>query len=223
MRGGGLFFLAAIAVAPSIRVTAQVDGSGTEIPAATRLKDYLQHSHYPETNRLLQSGDLSLFATPLMPGDAAAAASITGFAGENLWRGSLQIHFRVKIQQAGFYSFRTQLTSEQGKPLVEALLHQQLTVGEHRLHFLIYGKAIRDSGVNGPFLLPGLVGERLPADGSVETGQHGALQSFRSAYKTQKYRAVDFTDKEYTSPEKRAIIQRLKLEIKSERAKKKRQ
>jgi len=223
MRGGGLFFLAAIAVAPSIRVTAQVDGSGTEIPAATRLKDYLQHSQYPETNRLLQSGDLSLFATPLVSGDASATASIMSFSGEKLSRGSLQILFRVKIQQAGFYSFRTQLTSEQGKPLVEALLHKTLKAGEHNLHFLIYGKAIRDCGATGPFLLPGIVGERLPADGSVENGQQGALQPYRSVYKTQKYRADDFTDKEYTSPEKRAMIQRLKLEIKSEQARKKRQ
>ncbi len=221
MRVSRVLFAITLAAVLVPHTPAQVDGSGTEIPAAIRLKDYLKRSQYPETNRLLQSGEPSLFDIPLMPGDASAAASITAFAGEKLSRGSLQIQFRVKVQQAGFYSFRTQLLAEDKKPLVEALLHQRLKAGEHTLHFLIYGKAIRDCGAAGPFLLPGIVGEKLPADGSVEAGQQGALSPLRFAYKIRKYRSQDFTDKEWTSPEKQATIKRLQREIRQEQGKRK--
>ncbi len=216
MKAGCFFLLVGLLGAFMSKVRAQVDGSGTEISASTRMQDYLQRSQYPETNRLLHAGDTSLFETPLLPGDARTSASILAFSGEKLQGQSLQIFFRVRVQQAGLYSFRTHLISDQYKPLLEVLLHQKLTPGEHTLYFFIYGKAIRDSGSAGPFDLPGIVGEKLPPDGVAENNQQGALLPLTKKYRTQKYRLSDFTSKAWDSPEKRATIRRLRLEIRDE-------
>jgi hypothetical protein len=216
MRAGCAILLSSFFMSIFRQPQAQIDGSGTEIPAATRLRDYLLRSRYPETNRLLQSDDLSLFEIPLISGDASPSAIITAFAGDKLHRGSLRIFFRVSVRQPGFYSFRTQLISEKGRPLIEALLNQRLKAGEHTLHFFVYGKALKDSGANGSFILPGIVGEKLPEGGLPVAAQHGALSPFLSAYKTQVYRPKDFTDREWTSREKQATIKRLQREIQQE-------
>ncbi|AFM11588.1 hypothetical protein Turpa_0939 [Turneriella parva DSM 21527] len=216
MRVGSAILLTSLTMAVFQETPAQIDGSGTEIPAATRLRDYLLRSRYPETNRLLKSDDPSLFETPLLAGDASAAATITAFAGEKLHHGSLRIFFRVSVRQPGFYSFRTQLMAETGRPLVEALLHQSLGAGEHQLYFFVYGKALRDAGASGSFVLPGIVGEKLPEDGITGAAQQGALSALRLTYKTQPYRSAVFTDKEWTSPEKQATIRRLQREIRQE-------
>jgi len=198
------------------KLNAQVDGSGTEISATIRLRDYLLRSQYPETNRLLRAGEAGLFETPLVAGDASAAATISGFAGEALVQGSLQIAFRVAVRRPGFYTFRTHLVAEDGKPLIEALVHRQLKAGEQTLHFLIYGKAIRDAGNVQSYVLPGIVGEKTLGEGVENMAEQGALTHFAGAYRTQRYRERDFTNKVWTSRETRATIERLQREIREE-------
>lgn len=192
-----------------------VDGSNTEVSAEQRLRDYLSHSKYPEENRLLASEEQELEKIPLITGEAMDSATIVGFSGEKLEKNSLIVSFKVKIHHAGSFSFRTYLQSETGRPLIQAMLTRELGRGEQTLHFFFYGKAIRDAGNTGRFVLPGIVGEKLPD----AAGHMGRLRYLPSAYRTKLYRSADFTEQDWDSKEKRAKILELKKQIKSENKK----
>lgn len=212
MKESGIAFT--LGLLAGVAVFAQhIDGSHTEVSAERRLKDYLAATILPPENRLLDGSDSALGQVPTVPGDASAAAEIIGFAGENLLHGSLQISFRVRVREAGGYSFRTYLSDDAQKPFLQSLVTRNLTAGEHKLSFRFYGKAIRISGVKGNYRLTGIVGEKLPA----EKGSSGKLALCSQSYRTRSYAITDFTDKDWDSPEKRRKIRELKDEIAKER------
>lgn len=190
-----------------------VDGSGTEVSAERRLRDFLAASIYPPENRVLDAGEAPLAEVPTVPGDAQGSAVISGFRGEQLNNGSLSVFFSVKVAVPGTYSFRTYLIDAQGVPRLQSLITQSLPAGERRLSFVFYGKAIRDKTSGGRFRLQGILGEKLPGT----DGQQGRLAYFSSPYETRSYALREFTDKAWDSPDKRARVKSLKEEIQQER------
>jgi hypothetical protein len=208
------WWLAIMAGMPlSSGLSAQVDGSNTEVSAAVLLRDYLIQSRYPEENRLLNAEDEALEKITLIPGDASHSADILGFSGDKLSSGSLLVAFTVNVRQPGTFSFRTYLQSDKGNPLVHTIVTRVLQPGKHHLTFLFYGKAIRDTGHSSHFTFSGIAGEKVPD----ATSGSGRLKMYQMPYQTQQYRLSDFTAKDWDSPQKRARIRELQQQIKSEK------
>ena len=194
---------------------ALVDGSNSEVSAEQRLRDYLRESKYPPENVSLSGDEPPLDKVPLVAGDATDTAEILAFAGERLSAGSLFVAFRVRVAKPGLFSFRTFLLSETGSPLFQAMVTRDLKAGEHTLEFLFYGKAVRDRGQSGRFILPGITGEKLP-DAAERSGR---LRFFAKPFSTAAYQLKDFTDRNWDSEEKRAKIRELQKEIKTSKKK----
>lgn len=197
---------------PLAAVSALVDGSNTEVSAATRLKDYLQSTEFPPNLQVLQPGDLELPAIPTIPGDARHAAQIVRFVSEQVRAGSLEVVALVRVQLAGEYSFRTDLRDTDGNAL-RTTVNVNLRQGEQKIRFVFFGRAIRRNLRAGVFSLPGIVGEKLPDDG----GSAGRLEYYANEYRTQPHHAAQFSDKVWDAPQKRERIRALKREIAEER------
>lgn len=200
----------ALGSAIAVKTSAQVDGSNTEVSAARRLTDYLKQSELPPDNRVLAPDDLPLQQLPRIPGDASAAATINGFSGERLHRGSLEVAFRVHVHVRGSYSFRTQLFAPD-RCGIEAMVNKKLSPGVHELRFRFFGRALRRCAP-GSYTLAGILGEKLPDDGVM-----GALPYYAQVYTTKVYPHAAFSDVVYDSPEKRAKIRALEREMREEK------
>lgn len=207
------FALLAATLSPSLMgsMSAQVDGSHTEVSAERRLADYLKQSEIPPDNRPLQADDLPLDQLPRIPGNASATATIIGFSSERMHQGSLEIAFRVQVKAGGSYSFRTQLFARD-QCGIEAMVNKKLKPGQHELRFRFFGRALRRCA-SGKYTLPGILGEKLPDDG----GTMGALAYYNKPYTTRSYRREDFSDAVYDSPEKRKKIRELEREVRQEK------
>lgn len=196
----------------SAQRSAQVNGSNTEVSAAVRLKDYLQVAELPPNLQVVRPGDAALPDLPTIPGDARQAARVLRFAGAHLRAGSLEVTARVQVDSAGVYSFRTDLHDQQANAL-RAIVHAKLSAGEHSIRFVFFGRAIRRNLRPGRFALPGILGEKLPDDG----GAAGRLEYHAQIFRTPPYRAAQFSDKPWDSPEKRAWVRELEREVAAER------
>jgi len=200
--------------AMALKLSAQVDGSNTEVSAAIRLKDYLRTAELPPNLQVLNPGDTPLAALPTIPGDAKESAEIVRVVGENMRAGSLQIVALVRIHQPGSYSFRTDLIDSQGKGL-RTMVVKKLGKGARKIEFNFYGRAIRRHLSAGVFTVPGILGEKLPDDG----GTAGKLTYYGVSYPTRPHHLSEFSDRVWDSPEKRAYIRALEREIAEERRK----
>lgn len=201
-----LVLIAAVTCAPLFAV---IDGSHSEVSAETRLRDYLTASQYPPANQVLHPGYTALENIPLIPGDQSSAGKILGITREQVRGGSLLIFFKVRIDRAGSYSFRTLLLHHSQQGGAQAMTNALLKPGEHELAFSFYGKIIRDTLGKGPYLIPGILAEKLPDDG----GEAGALGKFLKRHETRDYNLRQFTDKVWYSAEKRSRIRELQREI----------
>lgn len=208
--------------------------SGTEdtaVDPVTRLEHYRKESRYPPDSRPAQNIAFNLKEVPLIDGDAATDAEISAFAGEAMESGSLVIKFKVKIKKAGRYSFKSIVASENAKPLAFCTTTKDLAIGEHTMSFRLFGLIAREASQAtgrtsteplGPFVLPGIVGERLPndqdlqdfAEGKIKRPPQGSLTPFNREYRTQKYALNLFSEREWDSAEKQNRIRELEAEIK---------
>ena len=193
-------------------VVPQVDGSNTEVSAEVRLKDYLQAAEFPPGIQVVRPGDAALADVPTIHGDARQAAQIVRFLGEQVRAGSLEVVALVRVNVAGDYSFRTDLKDMQGNAL-RVIVNARLNVGEQKIKFVFFGRAIRRNLHAGVFSLPGIVGEKLPDDG----GAAGRLQYYAGEFRTQPHHSAQFSDKAWDSPAKRKRIRALEREIADER------
>ena len=216
---------------PSVLEGPGIDGSNTEVDAASRLRDYLADSRYPTDSRPARSDtqtDLSRW--PGLPAAKSDGARIEGYAGETLEKGSLYIDVAVQVREAGRYSFFS-ILQQADRPLVVATVTRDLPAGPARVRFEFYGLILREAAAADlqtarSYQLAGVGGERIPNDaeleqlmrGEREESPAGRLELFRKAYETRKYRPAEFTDRVWDAPEKRARIAELEAEVRAEKA-----
>jgi hypothetical protein len=143
-------------------------------------------------------------AQPLQAGFAIAPpapARFTGKATDALEQGSLVVTVELEVERAGRYRVFANL-EHSGELMAYAKEDLQLDVGIQQVPLLFFGKILRDAGLNGPFQVTQLRGQRF----NLEPGSQGPLNEplriLAQAHETSSYRASEFSSKEWTSPYK---------------------
>jgi hypothetical protein len=142
------------------------------------------------SNRMVPSSYAELRAAPAVQLEAEVEAE-----GESA--------FDVEATRAGRYSLAANLYGGDGAttPIAYSELASILPAGRSTLEFLFFGKAVRATGLDGPYLVRDLHGfwhENTQGSGMpiIETAELA----------TQRFRAEDFSDAEWDSEEKRQRI-----------------
>lgn len=164
----------------------------------------------------------SVYSSPVPP------ARFTGQFAENLTDGSLAISAGIDVLQECRFSVQANLYSlETNEPTHWVAVEKILKPGKQNIDFLFYGKIFRDFGHEGKFELRDIRGtcENMPFPPSW-LGDPARLKDIENApakdeppllyvpftsakYTTRAYRLDEFTDKEWTSPEKERRIREL--------------
>lgn len=135
--------------------------------------------------------------------------------------GHLQVTVPVLIHKAGYYLFQANLLEQGGEqtPIATSDWKGSLEPGLHSIPMIFFGKIINDSEINGPYVMRNLRGHRLnlpvvPGQLSAMMRQGGIPKDIKqnepefeylrpgNEHVTRYYSSRDFSDDEWTSPEK---------------------
>ena len=139
--------------------------------------------------------------------------------------GHLVITLPVNVKKAGYYEFRANLQELEGEKrmVASASVQKRLEKGPQSVELRFWGKTIRDSGIDGPYLVRNIRGFRdngpMPADELKKYMLSGTVPEPRETtepeqehlkpapdLKTQPYEARQFSKEEWQSPEKEKRI-----------------
>ncbi len=127
---------------------------------------------------------------------------ITGNYRDEMRDGSLYIAMSVQIDKPGLFQIRGELFGPQYQPIAETRLTKQLEPGEHRLELHVYGKAIVDRALDGPYRLRYLyLSQGFPEDGYEAIGP-----ILTDAHTTQAYPYAKFTSAKYEAPAAEGLV-----------------
>ncbi len=142
--------------------------------------------------------------------------------------GHLVVFVPVRVLKPGYFVIEANLFQAGGRPVATASYEGDLKAGQQSVELRFFGKVIRDSGRNGPYVVRGLRGMRnnSPVTPSmvrqnIEQGvplkpreQKEPWQEFMKPFpgelRTASYRADVFSPAEWTSPEKENRIRFLR-------------
>ena len=140
----------------------------------------------------LRDGKSYLLSTTLVYSVEPGARIVGEFSDERR-DGDLYIGMTLAVDHAGLYQVRGELFGPSQEPLAESRLVRSLDAGRARVELHFYGKALVDRGVNGPYLLRDLyLSEHLT---NADYDAMGPVTD--DAWRTQPYRAVDFSPEVY--------------------------
>jgi len=156
-------------------------------------------------------------------------ADFTGNARDSLDGGHLKVSLPINVVKAGYYIIRANLQEKEGgqRFVAAATYEGELDAGAQVVDLIFFGKVIRDSGVNGPYVVREIRGLRdnSPVNAAMlrralESGQaigpqehKEPLQEYMKSapnHTTQAYNAKDFSEKEWESEEKNRRVNYLK-------------
>jgi hypothetical protein len=138
-------------------------------------------------------------------------ARFTGEFSEELEEGSLVIYVRVEVFKPGRFTIDGRLFGRNGEtPVALAAAIGPLSQGLHRVPLRFHGLMFHDARTPGPYVLKGLHGfeEDLSS-----TGRGPEIQAHPGGYTTQAYGLAQFTQEEWTSPQKELILKTYDEEI----------
>jgi hypothetical protein len=121
---------------------------------------------------------------------------------EDLEAGSLAVTVDVDVREAGGYNFQANLVTASGEvPVAWLDMHFNLALGRQQVKLVFFGKAIRDIGASGPFLVRDLRGYL-----SLSNPDTTLWWSDEHTITTRAYATTDFSPVEWDDDEKRARI-----------------
>lgn len=149
--------------------------------------------------------------------------------------GHLVVSVPVMITKKGYYNFDANLQAGSGaeiKFVATSSVEGDFEPGAHTIEFQFWGKVIRDSGIDGPYMVTDIRGRRnnspvtpsmvkkAMAENREISGNHTEplweyLANGRD-YTTRQYASDDFSKEEWNSDEKRQRIEFLKKQIENE-------
>ncbi|PKA05701.1 hypothetical protein CH375_03655 [Leptospira ellisii] len=164
----------------------------------------------------------SFYSSPGRP------AELSGSFADTTSDGSLIIRAGINVYKAGNYHIEGNLKhAETGEYIAWATFDGKLSAGYGEAEFLFYGKLIRDSGLDGPFVLTDIRGHRVNLAVDPEwfsQGEEGLKKiqaaktsepdrelvlPYKEFYKTKFYDNQQFTSKLWDSNEKQRRIKEL--------------
>ena len=134
---------------------------------------------------------------------AAIPAIFTGRFSESVERGSLQVRAELEVHKAGHYLIDCNLYAADGAPVAWTRFKGQLEAGLNQVPLEFFGRAIVDSGLDGPYRIGELRGARYAPGESPDMER---LPSFGGKFSTAPHRLDEFSDAAWDSPAKQRKI-----------------
>jgi hypothetical protein len=123
-------------------------------------------------------------------------AHLTGRWRDEQKEGHLYLSAEVAVEAAGAFTLMAQLVGPARQPIALVRATEQLDAGTHWMTLRVWGKAIHDAEIDGPYEVRNVLLRRdIPERGDYEPGP-----TILSAYHTKPYRAKDFSDAAYAEP-----------------------
>jgi hypothetical protein len=135
-------------------------------------------------------------------------ARFTKKISERLQDGSLVVTAQLEVERAGRYRVFANLEHD-GELLAYAKEDRDLEAGVQHIELLFFGKILHDAGIDGPFAVTQLRGQRFNLDADNAGPLAEPLETVTLALQTAAYRAADFSPKEWTSAYKEERIAEL--------------
>jgi len=123
-------------------------------------------------------------------------AKLTGHWKDEVRDGSLYVSAELEVEAAGQFTLMAQLVGPAREPIALTRAMARLDTGTQWMTMRVYGKAIRDSGVSGPYEVRNVL---LTRDMN-ERGDYDPGPTVLSAHHTAAYRLTDFSDAPYVEP-----------------------
>ena len=123
------------------------------------------------------------------------SARPTGRFRDVLAEGNLRLEIELEVFVAGRFHAEAVLAAADGQLLAWAQNAARFGPGMHWLPVEFYGLVLRESGVDGPYVLKSLA---VATVGEMPNQKNRVL---KNAHTTSPYRATDFTDEPYEDPD----------------------
>jgi len=123
-------------------------------------------------------------------------ARLTGRWRDEQRDGHLYLSAELAVEAAGTFSLMAQLVGPARQPIALVRAMEPLDAGTHWMTLRVWGKAIRDAEIDGPYEVRNVLLRRdLPERGDYDPGP-----TILSAHRTKAYRAKDFSEAAYVEP-----------------------
>lgn len=123
-------------------------------------------------------------------------AVLTGHWKDHLDHGHLMLDAEVDVAIAGTFTITAELVGPQREPLAWIRTSGPLPTGKGWLTFQVWGKALHDAGVDGPYHVRDVLLTREVLD----TGDYEPGRTVIDAYQTSAYKVDDFSTQPWVEP-----------------------
>ncbi|MBL8018931.1 MAG: hypothetical protein JNM27_04620, partial [Leptospirales bacterium] len=181
-----------------------------------------------EVNGLKHNQRTSWFSTPQI------VAEFRDGVQDSIRNGHLVVTVPVTIHKKGYYSFDANLQSQGGSKdfVSSSSVEGDFDVGARTIEFEFWGKVIRDSGVDGPYVVreirgrrnnspvtPSMVKKAMEENREISGNHTEPLWEYITPganHITRSYTSDEFSKEEWNSEEKQQRIEFLKKQIEQE-------
>ncbi|HET7499729.1 MAG TPA: choice-of-anchor X domain-containing protein [Kofleriaceae bacterium] len=127
---------------------------------------------------------------------AGPRAHLTGRWRDEARDGHLVLAAEVAVEAEGMFALMAQLVGPARQPIALVRAMETLPAGTHWMTLRVWGKAIHDAEIDGPYEVRNVLLRRdVPERGDYEPGP-----TVLSAHHTRPYRAAEFSDAAYSEP-----------------------
>ncbi|HEY5952625.1 MAG TPA: choice-of-anchor X domain-containing protein [Kofleriaceae bacterium] len=123
-------------------------------------------------------------------------------ATEHLQGGNLVVRLELDITEKGLYTFEANVLARDGTPIVYGEKSYPLEPGKRTADIVMFGRALREKGLDGPYVVRDIRGMRR----FVDTDEQNFFFTYAPTLTTRAYRHDEFSDAEWDEPERRDTI-----------------
>jgi len=123
-------------------------------------------------------------------------AKLTGRWSDYARRGHLYLEAEVEAEEAGLFTLMAQVFGPNLEPIAWVKQTEKLGKGRGRITLEVFGKALHDAGVDGPYR----VRQVLLSRDYENSSDYDPGVTVEEAYRTRTYRAGEFSSEAYVPP-----------------------
>ncbi len=123
-------------------------------------------------------------------------AKLTGRWSDYARRGHLYLEAELEVEEAGLFTLMAQVFGPDLEPVAWVRQTEKLGKGRGRITLEVFGKALHDAGVDGPYR----VRQVLLSRDYENSSDYDPGVTVEEAYRTRAYRASEFSSEAYVPP-----------------------